>query len=533
MKLPEGTSLFYRKSKKRWVLAYEDPTRGRPQKVLPKEITTEKAASTWAADWLAAKNLKPAEVLRQKHCEGPTVAECAAKWLILREKDERVAPATLKGNRGHLSKHILPAFGARPIAAIDIPEVRAWLRGLRTRVGASTCRNVLNTFSALYSDALAEGWVKGAASPLEERAVRAELPPMEDSDPVALPIATAQKLIASPKVPLERRARYALAFTSGMRDGEIAGERLRDIDLAASVPTLRVEQAVAIVGAKGKGGFAKAKAPKTRKSRRLLPVHAAAVAAIEEWLTTGWPALVNRRPGPDDLLFPNPEGGGARPRSAEHIREDLRAVGLSDELDGQPIEFKHTRSSFASWLEANDVSEATRKRLMGHVARDVTQKHYTARDMERLAAAVATIELNWPGAGTVAAMVTSGTTVEQIHEENWAPPRRLERPTNGLGRLRVAASRGATKTKRARQRARQRGYTKGFCTSSGLRNGARGGDRHQAADLPPDLQERVQALAAMLALEDAYDVFLAAGGDEGAQLTQTRAALQRGQGGAS
>lgn len=37
--------------------------------------------------------------------------------------------------------------------------------------------------------------------------------------------------------------------------------------MVGAVPSIRIEQAVAIVGGKGKGGFARAKAPKTRKSR--------------------------------------------------------------------------------------------------------------------------------------------------------------------------------------------------------------------------------------------------------------------------
>ena len=164
-------------------------------------------------------------------------------------------------------------------------------------------------------------------------------------------MAWAQTLIESPAISLERRARYSLAFTSGMRDGEIASARLKFLQLDADVPVLKILEAVAIIGAKGKGGFARAKAPKTKKSRRTLPLHPATVAALREWLKTRWIELVGRAPAPEDFLFPGLNGRGARPRSAELIRDDLAAIGLLIEFEGQPIEFKATRSSFSSWLE--------------------------------------------------------------------------------------------------------------------------------------------------------------------------------------
>ena len=80
---------------------------------------------------------------------------------------------------------------------------------------------------------------------------------------------------------LERRARYALAFTSGCRDGEIAGLRLSDLDLDAAVPLFRVEQAVALVG---KTGWATPNKTKTKGSKRAMPFHPAALAAIREWM---------------------------------------------------------------------------------------------------------------------------------------------------------------------------------------------------------------------------------------------------------
>lgn len=435
--MPEGASVFWRKDKKRWVLSYADPARGQPQKVIPKEITNQRAAEQWARAWLDAEGLRPTEALAQRRDEGPTVALCADRWLALLEKDSRVAPATLAGNRGHLHNHILPTFGARPIAGLEVPELRAWLRALREKIkGASTVRNIYYTMSSLYAAAMAEGWVRHPSNVVAHPGVKNEVPDLDDSKEVLrLPVAWAQTLIESPAISLERRARYSLAFTSGMRDGEIAGVRLKFLQLDAEVPVLKIFEAVAIIGAKGKGGFAKAKAPKTKKSKRTLPVHPATVAALREWIETGWIALVGRAPGPEDFLFPGLNGRGARPRSAELIRYDLAAVGLPIDLEGQPIEFKATRSSFSSWLDAEDVPRERIKRLLGHAARDVTEAHYTKRDLEQLMAAVLVIPLVWTvGVGTRPEAMTGGTSSEVNPAESLAPQARIGLATFGLGK---------------------------------------------------------------------------------------------------
>lgn len=535
MKLPRGCSLFYRDSKKRWVLSYADPTRGQPQKVLPREIQRERDAQAWALTWLEASHLDPSAALVQRRDEGPSVGACAERWLRLREADPRVAPATLKGNRGHLTHHVLPTFAETPIAALAVPELRAWLRGLRQTMGpkgARTVRNVFYTLATLFADAMAEGWVKGEANVLDHPGVKRELPVAEDTRPMRLPVLSAQTLIEAAAVPLERRARYVLAFTTGMRDGEIAGATLAHLHLDAPIPHLEIVQAVAIVGAKGKGGWAKPKAPKTKGSKRTLPLHPAAVAALREWMAEGWPALVGRAPGPADYLFPGEKGGPCRPKSAAQLRADLAAVGLPVEIDGAPVEFKATRSSFATWLDERDVPQPKIKRLMGHTALDVTQRHYTARDLEQLAAAVLVIPLVWtPGTGTRPPAVTAGTTEALIPLDFLAPPARIGRATFGLGK-RARDPRGSAGNEgEATSRLTGDASANVFHGANGPRNlGRRGAGtrpRHTRGTggespgaVSPELARLGEGLARLRGMEDALDAFLLAGEadelDEGA-----------------
>jgi integrase len=490
--LPPGCSLFPRPQKRRWVLAYERACGGRPQKVLGKEITEPRAALEAALAFLAAQGIDPRANLQRRHDHGPTVKACADRWIQLAEKDPKVAPATLAGYRYHLT-HVLPRFGDMPIVQLAPPILRAWIREGFEDVGARTVRHAVSTFTVLVDCAIAEGWIKvagddwtrRAVNPLRSPAVRSILPEIDDVEPLVLPIEWVQVLVdAVDVVPLERRARYAVGFCQGLRDGEIAGLKLARLQLVEVPGVLEVAISVATVGKKEGTAWAQPKSTKTKGSRRKLPIHLAAHAAILEWVTIGWEQLVGRRPGPDDYLFPRPDGQAYRPRSAEMLREDLAACGLPTTLDGRAIDFKCARSSFATWLDEMGVERLVRKRLMGHSIGDVTERHYTRRELEQLAAAVNRIALIWPG--TLPAMVPAGTTTlanseffgSHLRDLNSRPtvyerddpgpamvPGRLSRPTkralegaqingqgedNGLAPLPVVVPPGA-----ARRRARR------------------------------------------------------------------------------
>jgi integrase len=510
--LPTGVSVFYRESKKRWILSYADTTGGHPQKVMPREIRRERDAHTWALTFLATKGVDPTAVLARRRGEGPSIAECAGKWLELRERDPRVAPATLKGNRSHLKLYILPKFGTVSVAALEAPSVRAWLREMTTAEpapSASRVRNVFYTFRTLVADCIAEGWLRSRDNPLDDKGVRDRVPELtHDAEGVrALPVEWVQRLLdaGDAVVPLDRRVRYALGFTTGCRDGELAGLTWEALELDGDVPLARVRQAVALVGSKEGTAHAKPKGTKTRGSVRTMPLHPAAVSALRVWRDHGWTVWVGRAPQAPDYVFPRPDGAPSRPRSAEHLRADLAALGLPTELAGHPIEFKDTRSSFATWLVDTGAEETPRKLLMGHTVSDVTAKHYTARNLGRLAETVGRITLTWPESGTRPSVMPSGTTEVPMSAELLAPPARLERTTFGLGSGctsgRLDAEHGAKGTKKAPKRT----TGSGFRGAIGFRKGAV--SRSDGASVvPPELRELAVGSRALGLISAPFDL---------------------------
>jgi integrase len=107
--------------------------------------------------------------------------------------------------------------------------------------------------------------------------------------------------------------------------------------------------------------------------------------------------LVKRVPEPEatEPIFPNADG---KPRywfdAADVLRADLASVDCATEQNGHAITAKSLRRSFATWLGAAGVEESVIGRLMGHTAKTVTSRHYTAADLERLYRAVCSIRLD-------------------------------------------------------------------------------------------------------------------------------------------
>jgi integrase len=433
-------SLFQRTTgrlKGRWVLTVVADD-GKPRQTLaPVEIRTPQQAHAWAGALHAATPPPP----RRRRHDGPTVAAIAEKWLtyreVLRDRDDpQIAPSTVKDNRSHIVTHILPALGGEPLASLTVPRLRQWVATLHG--SPQTVRNIVSTLATMIDDAIGEGWTTLRGNPAREESLRKVLPAtVRERRTVIDPLAAAD-LCSSALIPEPRRVRYALAFLGGLRDGEIAGLRIRDVDCDHSLIT--VEQAYTTLRAVGK--------TKTRGSVRALPLHPMARKAVAAWLKHGWRIWACAEPTPDSPLLPGVGGSWTRPRSADALRADLERIGAPVP---NGVAFRHARTSFASWLRAAGVRRETIGSLLGHEGRSVTDRHYAEHEMLELRDAVHQI-------GLVITVIDSvicdhdgaGSAIKQ------APPALIEKATRGLGNRcsAVIASvrrRGWQRTHRARE----------------------------------------------------------------------------------
>lgn len=184
-----------------------------------------------------------------------------------------------------------------------------------------------------------------------------------------------------------------MAFTTGERDGELAGLQLIDLFLTATIPHLRVERAVALRRPRGRATLSD---PKTEENKRTVPLAPAAAAALKLWLDEGWEQFVERRPQRNDFVFPRSDGESWRPRSADLLRGDLARISAATQVEGYPLTFHATRRTFSTARRDAGVSLEIRQRLLGHGGGSVAERHYTEAELRLASAAVGRIPLAWP-----------------------------------------------------------------------------------------------------------------------------------------
>lgn len=393
-KTPE---LLWREDRKCFSFWFYDAADVRRQKNVPAEHRTKTAARRWMLDFLPEQDTAQARPKRS----ALTVAPLFDKWIEQREAEmrrpkPRVMPSTVATNKGHGTKWIKPLLGALPVTGIDTPEVRAWLRKLRDAGSEpQTVRNIYYTFVAFLDDVIGDGWVKLSTNPARSPGIDKELPAQPDRSGgarvVAQELRDVQAVIDCEAVPLYRRAKYALVYTSALRASEVQGLRWRDVDMQLGI--LDIQKAFS-PGAKD-GGWVELRGPK-RGSVRLLPLHPAARDALAEWRAL-WSEATGRDITPDAPVFAGPNGEHTRPKFAKELRADLKTAGRPEATpEGKPITFHSSRRSLSTWLDGVEIAEGTIQRILGHADRNVTRKHYTGRDIELMRSALLrAIPLSW------------------------------------------------------------------------------------------------------------------------------------------
>jgi integrase len=364
---------------------------------------------------------------------GLTLRAWGVIWLEQRELDGVRGIGT---DRSRWRSHVEEAhFIDWPITSITRADVVRWLdelcskharpgRGQKTtakrRISKVTVRNTFNLLRACLRKALDRELVEVNVTadvklPRETRGVTHEpwtyLVPAEQTA-LLTPPPEAAALMARGEQLL-----VAYALGTSKRQGEIYNQKLVDVDREGRRITVRY-------GSEGK-------ATKSGKIRRL-PLFGIALAALEEWLP-----MLATRPNPHGLLWPLPSGARRQKgKPPKGWRAYLAAVGIVAETrhDGRKVRFhdlRHTGASslVAGWWGRRWSLEEVRQ-LLGHSSVTVTERYAHLADSALEAAARAT-----GGA--------AGDTSSERPDPPPAPPgspmislaapRRLERPTNGLG----------------------------------------------------------------------------------------------------
>ena len=416
MNKDDDVSAFYRPEKQRWIIKYKTFSGEWRSKTTSAEIRTERAALDWGRGWLAEMRATGISPVKRAGNAGPTVSELRTRWLKLRREahvngQPEFKPSTLAAYEWHLDmiqRTFKETFKEeKPLGQFDTQAAREWVKTLKAGSAPNTCWNVFSTLRSLIEDAIAEKWAFLPGNPLALNAVLKEMPPrkvLTGKRPIFIELSNAQQLISSVEVPDHRRVRYIVDICTGLSEGELAGRIWSDVDLGAK-PTIEVLNACAMLGTHG---WATLSTTKNEHRVRKIPLHSAAAEALTWWKKEGWAQYVGRAPKLNDPVFPGSTGKFARPASAALLRKDLVAAGCSDKRHGHNITAQAMRRCFATYLDAANVPEEQRGRLMGHAKKTVTAKHYTDEQIETDRAAVELIALRWaPRSDLVSGLVSS------------------------------------------------------------------------------------------------------------------------------
>lgn len=248
----------------------------------------------------------------------PTVAEWVLHWCHVTAK-AKVDPNTwYRSYRQKCEDLIAPYFERVPLAELGAEDVEGWHAALLARKsargGGTLSPSTVVTAHRIFSAALNEA-VRRKRMPFNPCSIVP--PPRADRQPPEPPSAAEVDMVLKACETWPNGARWVLAITTGLRQGEALGMRRPDVRLTAPA-SVTVRQALARVS--GEWAY---KAPKSRKSRRTVPLPAIGARAL---------ALhFERNPVRDirGLVFTRPNGEPIHSRDDWQDWQDLLAsVGL-------------------------------------------------------------------------------------------------------------------------------------------------------------------------------------------------------------
>jgi len=345
---------------------------------------TPTPAGTYRVNWRDPAGKQRAKTLRTRKEAKAFLAEVdadtvrgvyidphAAQRILLRKQaDEWLAGRTVElttdeRTRSVLRTHVLPQWGAWPLARIKHTAVQRWVRELGQRRATATVAKCLNVLSLILASA-----------------VRSQLLAVNPCDGVTLPRARqtgerADRMLTLtrdefrakllPAVPAEHRAIVCLAAGCGLRWGECAGLAWAAVDLAGA--ELHVRQVAVEVS----GRLMLRPYPKSRAGRRTVPLPAFVVAEL----------AARHQDGQDGAELVASTRTGTPFRRSNFRRSVWTPAVTASRLPAR-LRFHDLRHSYATWLVSDGVPINVVARLMGHEQITTTLNRYThdARDYE-------------------------------------------------------------------------------------------------------------------------------------------------------
>ncbi|NEB22133.1 tyrosine-type recombinase/integrase [Streptomyces coelicoflavus] len=286
----------------------------------------------------------------------------------------RLKPRSTEGARSIAKKHLQPAFGQRRIGTLRARDVERWIAKVSATHAPGTVRTFYNVLNKAMKYAIRHEWLvvnpcTGVALPKDNSEIvekRHFLTPVQ-VETLAGHLSQKEEWFGL----LIRMAAY-----TGLRAGELAALRVRDIDM------LHGEVQVRRTVRRAKGGEWVFTAPKSKKSERNVPLVGFLRAELTEWL-----AAHPAGDDPDAPLWPgsrNTGKGGAvdwsRTFDINNFCKRYFRPAVRSGVAGLPtaLRFHDLRHTYASIMAAvgGEVTVYDISKWMGHSSISVTEKVY-------------------------------------------------------------------------------------------------------------------------------------------------------------
>ena len=289
-----------------------------------------------------------------------TVAQFLDRWL---EDSVRpsVRPLTHEQYRQHVKLYLAPLLGHHQLAKLAPQHVRIFIkRKLEVGLSPRTVQLSLAILRRALGQATKDGLVGRNVAKLVD-APRWKRPEVKPWDPNE-----ARRFLNA--IEGERlEAAFLVALGLGLRRGEVLGLRWADVDFEQK--TITITQALARVG--GKLQFIE---PKSRQSRRVIPLHDGLIAPLKAHRRRQLEQrlLIGARWVDTGLVFATGKGTPLEPRELnENFERLVTKAGL------RRVRLHDLRHACATFLLAEGVHPRVVMELLGHSQISLTMDTYT------------------------------------------------------------------------------------------------------------------------------------------------------------
>jgi len=285
-------SIYHRKDRGQWVavadLGYRGGKRDRREFTGP----TPEIAMGRRASFLARRR----DGFTLPKGRQPYVSEWVEHWLWNIAKPAVDPSSFYKSYRQKCEDYIVPYFDRLPLAELAEEDIEAWhqeLLGRPARLGGTLSPSTIETTHRIFSRSLN---VAVARRRIPHNPCTFVPPPKHDRPPPEPPSADEVAAVLAACRARPGGARWILAVCTGLRQGEALGLRWRDVRLTppASVTVSQARKRI-----EGEVSFA---GPKSRKSRRTVPLPKIAVTALKAHREAAGVADIG------GLVFTRPDG---------------------------------------------------------------------------------------------------------------------------------------------------------------------------------------------------------------------------------